>query len=149
MLLTNTQVSKFRRTFENDSSANIKLARTQLHKIGQSGWVLDRILGPLRKSGLSLMKNVLKPLAERVLISLGLTAAATYATILKKMFGSGTTASIIFMEEMNYVMKIVKSLEESDLLIKSFSETIKNHVKKQKGGFLRMLLGTLDASIPC
>ena len=95
------------------------------------------------------MKNVLKPLAERVLISLGLTAAATYATILKKMFGSGTTASIIFMEEMNYVMKIVKSLEESDLLIKSFSETIKNHVKKQKGGFLRMLLGTLDASIPC
>ena len=95
------------------------------------------------------MKNVLKPLAERVLISLGLTAAATYATILKKMFGSGTTASIIFMEEMNYVMKIVKSLEESDLLIKSFSETIKNHVKEQKGGFLRMLLGTLDASIPC
>ena len=53
------------------------------------------------------------------------------------------------MEEMNYVMKIVKSLEESDLLIKSFSETIKNRVKEQKGGFLRMLLGTLDASIPC
>ena len=95
------------------------------------------------------MKNVHKPLAERVLIPLGLTAAATYATILKKMFGSGTTASIIFMEEINYVMKIVKSLEESDLLIKSFSETIKNHVKEQKGGFLRMLLGTLDASIPC
>ena len=95
------------------------------------------------------MKNVHKPLAERVLIPLGLTAAATYATILKKMFGSGTTASIIFMEEINYVMKIVKSLEESDLLIKIFSETIKNHVKEQKGGFLRMLLGTLDASIPC
>ena len=92
-----------------------------MHKIGQSGWFLDRILGPLQKSGLSLMKNVLKPLAERVLIPLWLTAAATYATILKKMFGSGTTASIIFMEEMNYVMKIVKSLEESDLLIKRWA----------------------------
>ena len=44
-------------------------------------------------------------------------------------------------------MKIIKSFEESDLLIKSVSETIKNEVKEQKGGFLSMLLGTLGASL--
>ena len=62
----------------------------KLHKIGQSGDVLGRLLGLLLKTGLSLMKNVLKPLAKSVLIPLGLTAAAsvTDAAIHKKMFGS-------------------------------------------------------------
>ena len=65
---------------------------------------------------------------KTVLIPLGLTAAesATDAAIYKKMFGSGTTALIISNEEMNDIMKIVKSLEESGLLIKDVSETIKN-----------------------
>ena len=44
-------------------------------------------------------------------------------------------------------MKIVTSLEESGLLIKSVSETSKNEAKEQKGGFIGMLLGTLDASL--
>ena len=48
---------------------------------------------------------------------------------------------------MNDIMKIVTSLEESNLLIKGISETIENEAKEQKGGFLRMLLGTLDASL--
>ena len=48
---------------------------------------------------------------------------------------------------MEGIMKIVKSLEESGLLIKGISETIKNDAKEQKGGFLPMLLGTLAASI--
>ena len=61
-----------------------------MHKIGQSGGLLGRLLGPLLKTGLSLMKNVLKLVAKSVLISLGLTAAsATDAAIHKKMFGSG------------------------------------------------------------
>ena len=66
------------------------------------------------------MKNELKPLAESVLISLGLTvASATNAAIQKKKnFGLGTTMLVISNEEMNDVMKIVKSLEESCLLIK-------------------------------
>ena len=51
LLLTNTQVSKLRKTFANNSSANIKLSKTQLHKIGQSGGFLGRLLGPLRKTG--------------------------------------------------------------------------------------------------
>ena len=77
LLLTNTQVSRLRKAFVNNSSANIKLPKTQLHKIGQSGEFLGRLLGPLLKTGLPLMKNVLKPLAKSVLIPVGLTAAAS------------------------------------------------------------------------
>ena len=61
LLLTNTQVLRVRKAFANNSSANIKLSKTQLHKIGQSGGFLGRLLGPLLKIGLPLMKNVLKP----------------------------------------------------------------------------------------
>ena len=67
MSLTNTQVSKLHKAFGNNSLANIKLSKTQLHEIGQSGGFLDRLLGPLLQIGLPLMKNVLKPLAKSVL----------------------------------------------------------------------------------
>ena len=63
------------------------------------------------------------------------------------MFGSSTAALIISIEEFNDTMKIVKSLEESGLLIKSISETIKNEAVVQKGGFIGMLSGTLGASL--
>ena len=63
------------------------------------------------------------------------------------MFGSDTTTLIISNEEINNIMKIVKSLEESGLLVKSVSETIKNETKEQKAGFLSMLLDTLGASL--
>ena len=87
---------------------------------------------------------MLKPLAKSVLVPLGLTAApsATDAAIHKKMFGSGMTALMISNEEMNDIIKIVKSLEESGLLIKGVSETIRNETKEQKGGFLGISLGT-------
>ena len=130
LLLTNTQVLKFRTASGNNSSANIKLPKTQLNKIGQSGGFLGRLLGSLLKTGLPLIGNVLKPLAKSILIPLGLTAAsATDAAIHKKMFGSGTTTLKISNEEMNDIMKIVKSLEESGLLIKD--QTIKNEAKEQ------------------
>ena len=85
MSLTNTQVSKLRKAFANNSSANIKLSKNLLHKLGQSGGFL-RILGPLLKTDLPLIGIVLKPLAKSVLIPLGLTAAAaaTDAAIHKK-----------------------------------------------------------------
>ena len=141
LLLTNTPVSKLRKAFENGSSANIKLSKTQLNKIGQLGGFLGIFLGSLLKNGLPLMKNVLKPLAKSVLIPLGLTAAtsATGAAIHKKMFGSGNTTLIISNEEMKDIMKITKFLEESGLLIKGVSETIKNEAKERRGGFLSML----------
>ena len=62
MLLTNTQVFRFRKTFVNNSSANIKVSKAQLDKIRQSGGLLGRLLGPLLKTELPLIGNVLNPL---------------------------------------------------------------------------------------
>ena len=102
-LLTNTQVLKLCKAFANNSSANIKLSKTQLHKIVQSRGFLGRLLGPLIKTELPLIGNVLKTLAKSVLIPLALTTAtsATDAAIHKKMFGSGFTTLIISNEEIN------------------------------------------------
>ena len=76
LLLTNRQVSNLRKVFANNSSDDINLSKTQLSKMIQLGGLLGRLLGPLLKTGFPLMKNVIKPLAKSVLISLGLTAAA-------------------------------------------------------------------------
>ena len=86
LLLTNTQISGIRTASAKGSSANIKLSKNQLHKIGQSGAFLGRLWGPLLNSGLPLIGNILKPLAKRFLIPLRLTAtaSATDATIHKK-----------------------------------------------------------------
>ena len=101
LLLTNTQVLKLCKPFGNNSSANVKLSKTQLHKVEQSGGFLGRRLWPLLKTGLPLIGNVLKPLAKSVLIPLGLTtASATHAVIHEKMFGSGSTTLIISNEKM-------------------------------------------------
>ena len=87
----------------------------------QSGGFLVRLLGPLLKTGLPLIKNVIKPLGKSVLIPLGLTAAAADAGIHKKIVGSGnTTALIISNDEMEDIIKIVKSLEDSGLLLKGY-----------------------------
>ena len=151
LLLTNTQVSNLGKAFANNSSANIKLSKTQLSKMIQSGGFLGRLFGPLVKTGLPLISNVIKPLAKSVLIPLGLTAAAsaTDAGIHKKILGSGhnNTTLIISNDEINDIIKIVKSLEDSGLLLKGVAETVQNEVKEQKGGFLSMLLGTLGTSL--
>ena len=98
---------------------------------------------------LLLMKNALTPLANIVLLPLEVTAAAsaTDASIQKKIYESGMTTLIISNKEMKDIMKIVKSLEESGLLMKSISETIKNEAKEQKGELLSFLLGTLGTSL--
>ena len=113
----------------------------------QSGGFLGRLLGLLLKTGLPLIKNVIKPLAKSVLIPLGLTAAASAADagIHKKILGSGTTTLIISNDEMKDIIRIVKCYEDSGLLLKKVSETIQNEPKEQKGGFFSMLLGTLGA----
>ena len=98
------------------------------------------------------MKSVIKPLAKSVLIPLGLTAAASAADagIHKKILGSGhnnNTTLIISNHEMDDILKIVKSLEDSGVLLKGVSETIQHEAREQRGGFLSMLLGTLGASL--
>ena len=116
----------------------------------QSRGFLDRLLGPLLKTGLPLIKNVIKPLAKSVLIPLGLTAAASaaHAAIYERILGSGNmTTLIISNDEIEDIIEIVKSLEDSRLLLKGVTETAQNEGKEQKGGFLSMLLGTLVASL--
>ena len=141
LLLRNTQVSKLRKAFANNSLANIKLSKTKLREIGQSG-------RPLLKPVLSLIGNVFKPSAKSILIPLELTAAsATDPVFHQKMFGFGNTTSTISSEEMNDIMKIVKSIEEFGLWIKGVCETIKSEAKEQKLEFLGKLLDTLGASV--
>ena len=101
---------------------------------------------PLLKSGLPLLKSAIKLSGV-----LGLTAAAsaTDAAINKQILGSGNhTTLIISNDDMQDVSKLVKSLEDSGMLLDGITETVKNEVKEQKGGFLSMLLGTLGASLP-
>ena len=149
LLLTNRQVSNVRKAFANNLSSDIKLSKTELSKMIQSGGCLGRLLGPFLKTGLPLIKNVIKPLAKIVLIPLGLTAAASAADagIHKKILRSGNTTLIISNNEMEYIIKIIKSLEDSGLLIERDTKTIQNKLKEQKGEFLSMLLGTLVASL--
>ena len=102
---------------------------------------------PLRK--MPLRKSVFTPLAKSALLPCELLAAmsAADAAIQKKIYESLTTALIISNEEMEDIMKIGKLLEELGLLLKGISEIIKYEEKEQKGRFLLMLLGRLNASI--
>ena len=152
LLLTNRQVANLCKAFANKSSTDIKLSKTQISKMMQSGGFLGRLLGSLLKTGLPLMKNLNKPLAKIVLIPLGLTAAALAADVgtHKKILGSScplasalhnNTILIISNDETKDIIRIVKSLEDSGFLFKGLSETIQNEAKEQGGGFLSMLLG--------
>ena len=120
------------------------MSKAQIKKIIQSGGFLGKLLsklaGPLMKVALPLAKNVLAPL--------GLTAAmsANDGSIQKKIHGSGVKL-IIEQEDLNDIMKIIKALENSGILLKGASNAIKNETKEQIGGFLSTLLGTLGVSL--
>ena len=144
LLLTTRQNTKLRNALNNNSATDIKLSKTQIKEIIQSGGFLGKLLiklaGPLMKVAMPLAKNVLTPL--------GLTAAmsAIDGSIQKKIHGSGVKL-IIEQEDMNDIMKIIEALENSGILLKGVTKTIENETKEQKGGFLSMLLGTLGASL--
>ena len=79
LLLTTRPTSTLRNAIENNMPTDIKLSKDQISKIIQSGGLLGKLLGPLSKTGLPLIKNIIKPLAKSVSIPLGLTAAASAA----------------------------------------------------------------------
>ena len=145
LLLMTRQKTKLRNAFNNNISTDIKLSKAQIIKIIQSGRflgaLLSKLAGPLRKVAVPFAKNVLAPL--------GITAAASAidAGIQKNIHGSGTTTLIISNEKTNDIMKIIQSLEDSNILLKGVTKTIENETKEQEGGFLRILLGTLGASL--
>ena len=143
--LSNTQLKKLKDAVKNNTgrtlrislkmfngndnmSTDLKLSKAQINKTIQSGGSLSKLLGPLLKTGLPLIKNVIKALAKSVLIPLGLTAAgsAADAGIHKKILGSGNTTLIISIEEMNDIIKIVQAIEDSNVLL------IENETKVQK-----------------
>ena len=126
LLLTTRQKTKLRNAFENNMSIDIKLSKAQISKVIQSGGFLDSLLsktaGPLIKVALPLAKDILAPL--------GITAAASVidAGVQKKIHGSGATTLIISKEEMNYIMKIVQALEDSNIsLIMFYSNIFKSY----------------------
>ena len=137
-MITNRQVANLCKAFANHLSTDIKLSKTQLPKMLQSGGLLGRLLGPLLKTELLLIKNVIKPLAKSVLMPLGLTAAASAADagIHNKILGScqncslhNTTTLTISNNEMNNI-KLVKYLEDSDLCLKGVTKTAQTEVKE-------------------
>ena len=137
LLLITRQKTKLRNAFSNNMSTDLKFSKAQISKIIQSGGFLGSLLsklsGPLMKAAIPLAKNVLAPL--------GITAAASVvidAGIQKKIYGSGTTTLIISNKEMNDIMKIIQALEDSNILLKGVTRTIKNETKEQKRGFLSM-----------
>ena len=92
-------------------------------------------------------------MAKNILAPLGITAvtsaidAGIQKKKKKKIHGSEATILIISNEEMNDIMKNVQALEDSNVLLKGVTKTIKNETKEQIGGFLGILLGTLGASL--
>ena len=128
LLLTTRQDTKLRNALNNNSATDIKLSKTQIKEIIQSGGFLGKLLSklavPLMKVAMSLAKNVLAPL--------GLTAAmsAIDGSIQKKIHGSGVKL-IIEQEDMKDIMKIIKALENSDILLKGVSKTMKLKNKEE------------------
>ena len=144
LLLTTWQRTKLKNVLSINMSTDIKLSKAQISKIIQSGGFLGSLLSklavPLMKVAVRLARNILAPLR--------LTAAAPAidAGIQKKILGSGTTTLIISNEEINDIIKIVQALEDSNILLKGVTKTIKNETREQKYGFLGMLLGTSGAT---
>ena len=120
LLLTNRKILSLRKAFNNHTSADIKFSKTQLTKMQQGGFL--RFLAPLLKSGLPLLKSAIKPLGM-----LGLTAAAsaTDVAINKKILGPGNHITLIISDDdMQDLLKIVKSLEDSGILLDGIIETV-------------------------
>ena len=130
LLLTTRQKAKLINAFDNNMSTNLKLSKAQISKIIQSGGFLgsliSKLAGPLMKVAVLLAKNILVPLEITV------AASAVDAGILKKIPVSRTTTLIISKEEMNGIMKIVQALEDSNILLKGVTKTIKNETKERK-----------------
>ena len=143
LLLTARQKTKLRNAFSNNMSTDFKLSKPQkyLQSGGFLGSVLSKLAGPLMKVAIPIAKNVLG------LLGIAATASAIDAGIPKKIHGSGTTTLIASNEEMNDIMKIIQAIDDSNILLKGVTKTIKNETKIQKRGFLSMLLGTLGASL--
>ena len=133
LLLTTRQKIKPRNALNNNMSSDIKLSKAQVSKIIQSGGFLGSLLSKLAE----LLMKVAVPLAKYILAPLGIKAAASAsdAGIQKKIHSSGAATLIISNKERNDIMKIIQDLEDSNILLKGVTKTIKNETKEKKRGF--------------
>ena len=143
--LTNVELNKLKKPVKSNEGATLRLGIKNFNKneVPHELLLTTRQNTKLRNAlnnNLATNKNVLTPL--------GLTAAmsAIDGSIQKKIHGSGIKL-IIEEEDMQDIIKIIKELENSDILLKEVSKTIENEIKEQRGGFLSMLLETLGASL--
>ena len=139
LLSTNRQVGNLRKAFANNSSTDISCQKLNYFRWYNQEDIFGRVLVPLLKTGLPLIKYVITPLAKSVLIPLGLTAAASAAILASghpSDSASHTTTPIISNNEMKDIMKRVKSLEDSCLLLKGVSKTIQNEAKEKKEDYV-------------
>ena len=129
MFLTQTQINKLRERVENNMSTDIKLSKSQINKLikegGALGSILARFLPKLIKPAISLGKNIL------ALLRLSAAMSATDAAIRKKMYGSGTKTVKFSNKDLDDMTKIVKALEDSDVLMKGVTKAHKNDIKKE------------------
>ena len=157
-LLTTRQTAKIRNVFANNVSTDIKLSRAQISKIIQSGEYFGSWLGNLGKKALA---NIAIPLARDNLPGVvgNLTSNSInkfvekkkWKKIGKKIRGAVRAGKVFTLfisnEDMNDVIKIIKSLEDSGVLIDGVTETVKREIKKEVSGFHGALLAPLPASL--
>ena len=147
LLLTIRQQTKLRNAFNNNMSTDIKLSKAQKSKIIQTGGFLglplSKLAGPLMKVAVLLAKKLLAPLGVTA-ASLAIDAGIKKTKKQTNKHVSGTTTLIISKEE-KMTMKIVQALEDSNVLLKEVTETIKNETRKQRWGFLGTIVGTLGS----
>ena len=155
--LSNRQLNKLKSVIKNETDVILRLSSNIIgnsddetsfsHKL----LLTNRHVANFRKAFADHTSTDIKlSKAQLTKMQKGLTAAAsaTDAAINKKILESGNhTTLIISNDDMQHLLKIVKSLEDSGLILDGITETVKNEVKEQKGGFLSMLLGTLGASL--
>ena len=142
LLLTTRQIASLRNAFNNNMSTDLKLFKAQINKIIQSGGFLGSLLSKLADESINESSNSFNKKCFRTIMHNSSSLSNRCRNSEKNTWLWNNNIS---NEETNDIMKIVPALEDSNILLKGVTKIIGNETKEQKGGFLNMLLGTLDA----
>ena len=137
-MITDREVSNLCKAFSNNSSANEKLLKTQISKIKQSGGFLGKFLKPLMKICFPLMKSVLTHICKKFsrTIRINSSSISNICSFWKENFQIWNDNVVNSNEKTEYAMKVVKSLDDSDILIKGVTKAIENEIKNKLLDFL-------------
>ena len=151
LFLTTRQTNKIRNAFANNTSTDIKLSKAQISKIIQSGesfgsWLCNSRNEALTNIAITLARDYLSGLVSNL-------TSNVRNKFERKISGKGAVRAwkgftlFILNEDINDIIKIIKSLEDLDVLIGGVTKTVKHEIKKQEGGYLGALLAPLAASL--